>query len=113
VDYLDFDLEVGAGEAGNYQVSVVQSPAGEAQAEMRFPYDRLALKNKIQALQIALLRSGGLRRTASAEDRAVEELGSDMYEALFKGDVARRLDVSRADTLTLMFEDGSLVMQRH
>jgi CHAT domain len=96
MDYLDFDLEVQPGNSGAYDVSVVNSPAGEAHAEMTFPYDRLALQNKIQALQIALLRSGGTRRAASTEDKSVEELGSNLFTSLFKGEVGSRLDVSRS-----------------
>src|SRR4030095_8313877 len=96
MDYLDCDLEVQPGNSGAYDVSVVNSPAGEAHAEMTFPYDRLALQNKIQALQIALLRSGGTRRAASKEDKSVEELGSALFTSLFKGDVGSRLDVSRS-----------------
>lgn len=96
MDYLDFELEVEAGSGGAYEVSVVRSPAGEAQAEMRLPYDRLALQNKIQALQIALLRSGGTRRAASSEDLAVQGLGTDLFKALFAGDIASRLHVSRS-----------------
>src|SRR5512145_3168269 len=96
MEYLDFDIEVATREGGDgYDVRVVDSPAGEARSQMRFPYDKLALKNRIQALQIALLRSGGLRRTATAEDRAVEDLGRDLYDALFAGDVGNRLHVSR------------------
>src|SRR5215208_6413823 len=95
MEYLDFDIDVEAQPSGGYEVAVVNSPAGDARAEMRFPYDRLALQSKIKDLQIALLRSGGLRRTASAEDKAVEELGRDLFTALFAGDVASRLAVTR------------------
>ena len=96
MEYLDFDIAVEAGKRGTYEVSVVQSPAGEAHGEMKFPYDRLALQNKIQALQIALLRSGGTRRAASTEDKSVEELGTDLFASLFQGEVGSRLDVSRS-----------------
>ena len=80
-----------------YDVSVVGSPAGEASAQMAFPYDRLVLQNKIQSLQIAMLRSGGSRRAAtSAEDeQSVRQLGQDLFGALFSGEVASRLDLSR------------------
>jgi hypothetical protein len=96
MEYLDFDISVEAGTSGAYDVSVVQSPAGEAHGEMTFPYDKLALQNKIQALQIALLRSGGTRRAASTEDKSVEELGTDLFASLFKGEVGSRFDVSRS-----------------
>jgi hypothetical protein len=75
---------------------VVDSPAGEASTEVRFPYDGLTLSNKLQALQIALLRSGGRRRSVpSSDDRAVQELGHDLFQTLFSGEVASRLHVSR------------------
>ncbi len=97
MDYLDFDVEVAPRPTGDYDVTVVQSPAGEATAQMAFPYDRLVLQNKIQGLQIALLRSGGSRRavTATEDQEAVQLLGRDLFAALFSGDVANRLDVSR------------------
>jgi hypothetical protein len=97
VEYLDFELEVADGDGGDYTVSVLRSPAGEARAAMRFPYDELELRNKVQALQIALLRSGGPpRRSATREDRSVEELGRDLFGALFAGEVATRLEVTRS-----------------
>jgi hypothetical protein len=97
MEYLDFDLSVEPAAGGGYDVAVVGSPAGEARAQMAFPYDQLVLKNKIQALQIALLRSGGTRRAATAaeDQEAVQLLGRDLFAALFSGDVANRLDISR------------------
>jgi hypothetical protein len=97
MDYLDFDLTVEPAAGGGYDVAVVGSPAGEARTQMAFPYDRLALQNKIQSLQIAMLRSGGTRRAAtSAEDeQSVRQLGQDLFGALFSGDVGSRLDLSR------------------
>jgi hypothetical protein len=97
VEYLDFEIDVEPGSDGDYTVSVLHSPAGEARIQMRFPYDQLKLRNKIQSLQIALLRSGGARRAAPLpEDLSVEQLGRDLFTALFAGDVASRLQVSRA-----------------
>jgi hypothetical protein len=97
VDYLDFELEVASGDEGDYVVSVLRSPAGEARTTMRFPYDELQLRNKVQALQIALLRSGGpARRSPSSEDRSVEELGRDLFAALFADEIASRLEVTRS-----------------
>jgi hypothetical protein len=92
--YADFELNVAAAPAGGYTLSV-ESPAGEASGEMQFPYDQLELRNKIQALQIALLRSGGGARAATAEDLAVQELGRDLFKALFPGQIANRFQVSR------------------
>ena len=47
MDYLDFDLEIGEGAGREYPVAVLRSPAGEARATMRFPYDELALENRL------------------------------------------------------------------
>src|SRR6187397_858612 len=97
MDYLDFDLAVEPALTGGYDVAVVGSPAGEASAQMAFPYDRLVLQNKIQSLQIALLRSGGSRRAATSteDEQSVRQLGEDLFGALFSGDVGGRLDLSR------------------
>ena len=95
MEYADFELDVAASPGGGYVLSV-KSPAGEAQGEMEFPYGRLELTNKIQALQIALLRSGGGTRAATAEDLAVQELGRDLFHALFPEQVKNNFQISRA-----------------
>ena len=93
--YLDFELEIGPGEGRDYPVAVVDSPAGEAQGTMRFPYDELMLENRLLNLQNALLRSGGKRRLAlSTEEQAVRDFGRDLFEALISGEVRNRYDVS-------------------
>ena len=97
LSYLDFELEIGLGRARQYPVSVVRSPAGEARETMRFPFDELALENRLKDLQIALLRSGGKRRQVlSPEEQAVQGFGRDLFNALFTGEVRSRYDVSQA-----------------
>ncbi len=39
MSYLDFELEIGPAEGGEYPVAVLHSPAGEVRAKMRFPFD--------------------------------------------------------------------------
>src|SRR3954471_24393316 len=95
MEYVDFEIDVQHGAEDTYDVSVVQSPAGEARAQMRFPYDRLVLQNKLQALQIVLLGARGVRRGVT-EDDTVRDLGRDLYSALFCGDVANRLEVTQS-----------------
>jgi hypothetical protein len=74
LNYLDFELEIGPGSGREYPVAVVRSPAGEARETMRFPYDELALENRLKDLQIALLRSGGRRRRVlSSEEQTVQD----------------------------------------
>ncbi|MDH3294403.1 MAG: hypothetical protein OER95_08795, partial [Acidimicrobiia bacterium] len=57
--YVDFEIEIGPGQGRTYPVAVIRSPAGEARSTMRFPYDEIALDNRLKDLQVALLRSGG------------------------------------------------------
>ncbi len=97
LNYFDFELEIGLGRGRQYPVSVVRSPAGEARETMRFPFDELALENRLKDLQIALLRSGGKRRQVlSPEEQAVQDFGRDLFNALFTGEVRSRYDVSQA-----------------
>ncbi|MBN1890078.1 MAG: SUMF1/EgtB/PvdO family nonheme iron enzyme [Thermoflexales bacterium] len=95
MEYLDFELEISPGSGREYPVAVVRSPAGEARVTMHFPFGELELENKLQALQIALLRSGGKRRLAlSSEQQAVQEFGQALFDALLVGEVRGRYDVS-------------------
>jgi hypothetical protein len=61
-EYVDFNLEIGEQkESRTYPISV-HSPEGEAQEEMRFPFDEWELKDQLKDVEFALLRSGGSRR---------------------------------------------------
>src|SRR5215207_1439161 len=96
-DYLDFELEIRGGGPREYPVAV-RSPAGEAQAQMRFPFDEWELKDRLQALEIALLRSGGTRRRIlSPEEHTVQDFGRGLFEALLVGDVRSRYEVSLSE----------------
>jgi len=96
MDYLDFELEIGPGSGREYPLAVVNAPAGEARETLRFPYDALALENRLLALQNALLRSGGgRRRFLSPEQQAVRDFGRDLFDALLTGEVRNRFDVSQ------------------
>jgi outer membrane protein assembly factor BamD (BamD/ComL family) len=94
-NYLDFELEIGEGRGREYPVAVLRSPAGEARATMRFPFDELALDLHLGRLQIALLRSGGThRRVPSEEERAVQDFGQALFDALLGGEIRSCYDVS-------------------
>ena len=98
MDYLDFELEILPGSGREYPVAVVRSPGGEARATMRFPFDGLALENKLLKLQNALLRSGGQRRQAlSTEQQTVQDFGQALFDALLVGEVRSRYDVSLSE----------------
>ena len=96
MEYLDFDVEL-IHEAGRDYRVTVRSPAGEASAPMRFPYDEVALELALVKLQNALLRSGGpARRALTDEEQAVHAFGHTLFEALMTGEVRSRYAVSRA-----------------
>ena len=95
VSYLDFEMEIAPGQGREYPVAVVKSPAGEAREIMKFPFDDLTLENRLNALQIALLRSGGSRRQVlSPEGHTVQSFGRELFNALVTGEARSRYDVS-------------------
>src|SRR4051794_22967830 len=84
---------------------------------MRLPFDDLVLQNRLQALQIALLRSGTTRRRIDTpEAHTVERFGEELWDALFSGDIRSRFEASRSEArrldagmrIKLRFEDASL-----
>ncbi len=98
MNYLDFELEIGLGTGRDYPVTVLHSPAGEARATMRFPFDKLALENRLKDLQIALLRSGGKhRKTLLPEEQAIQDFGRTLFDALVIGEVRSRYDMSQRE----------------
>jgi len=92
-EYLDFDLEIREGGPEKYPISV-DSPGGQALEEMRFPFDASELKNKLLALENALLRSGGSHRSISPDEQTVREFGERLFKAVLTGDVKTRYEVS-------------------
>lgn len=86
--YLDFDIEIGPGTGRAYPVVVARSARGKVHETMQFPFDELALENRLKDLQIALLRSGGQRRHLQpSEEQNVRNFGSALFNALFTGEV--------------------------
>ncbi|HEY7347373.1 MAG TPA: tetratricopeptide repeat protein [Ktedonobacterales bacterium] len=95
MEYLDFDVELTALTGRDYRAAV-RSPAGKANAIMRFPFDETLLENHLLKLQNALLRSGEERRRAlTPEEQAVRGFGRQLFEALIAGDVRACYDQSR------------------
>jgi formylglycine-generating enzyme required for sulfatase activity len=92
---LDFDLEISPGQGRDYPLEV-HSSAGEARLTLHFPFDDLALTDRLKDLQIALLRSGGKRRQAlTKEERAVQDFGGQLFDALLPGEARARYAVAR------------------
>lgn len=97
---LDFELKIGTPAGRAVPVSVIGSPAGEGSADMTFPYDSLALENRLQALQLALLSAGpGRRRLVPQHEQAVQTFGAEMFDALFAGDIRSLFDRSRQEAI--------------
>jgi hypothetical protein len=94
-EYVDFDLEIGEQrESRTYLVSV-RSPEGEAQEEIRFPFDEWELKDRLRDVEFALLRSGGSRRRiGTPEEQTVQAFGLALFETLIAGDVSAHYRVS-------------------
>lgn len=100
LEYLDFELEVGPVSGRQYPVKVVRSPGGEAAEIATFPFGELELENRLQAVQIALLRSGGqTRQVLSPEEQAVQDFGYALFMALLPGEVRSRYDVSQREAV--------------
>src|SRR5215211_3377330 len=93
MDYLDFNLEIGQGGPETYPVSV-DSPGGQAEQEMHFPFGDSELENKLLALENALLRSGGSHRGISPQEQTVRDFGESLFKAILTGDVKTRYEVS-------------------
>lgn len=94
-EYNDFDLEISQqSEPRKYSVAA-RSLGGEAQEEMHFPFDEWELKDKLRDLEVALLRSGGTRRSINtAEEQAVQEFGQALFDSLLVGEVRTRYERS-------------------
>lgn len=86
--YLDLEIKIDGDSGNGYPISIVHSPAGEAQSIMQLPFSELELQNRLLILENALLRSGGrIRRILSPEEQAVRDFGAVLFDSLFEGDL--------------------------
>jgi beta-lactam-binding protein with PASTA domain len=93
-EYLDFELEIRKGTRRKYTVCV-RSPEGEAQEEMRFPFDKRELKGKLKDLETAVLLSGRKRRRIrTPEAQGVQNFGQNLFQALLHGEIRAHYDLS-------------------
>jgi hypothetical protein len=92
MEYLDFEVAIDSAGA-DYRVSVIDSPAGQADENVRFPFDRIQLKNRLDSLREVLVRARGTRdvvpeaQDATSARDAARELGGVLFEVLFAGDI--------------------------
>jgi hypothetical protein len=76
-------------------VTVLQSPAGQVQDTMRFPFGDQTLESHLEDLQTALQGSGLRRRGGPAEQmQAGEVFGQALFDTLFRGEVGSLYDKS-------------------
>ena len=99
MDYLNFDLRIGASDRRTYPVSVIQSPAGEASASLQLPLDDPAFLQSLQTLENVRGTSRGTRipdtaerdlgvlPTGASELTSVQVVGRALFEALFPPEV--------------------------
>jgi hypothetical protein len=81
--YLDFELVIE--KAGSeYQARVVRSPAGEATHVFSLPFSNVELENFVLRLGAT---SRGRRRISSPEMQLARQFGSELFRAVFRGDV--------------------------
>jgi hypothetical protein len=101
MEYLDFELEIGAGRGRSYPVAVLRSPGGEADATMHFPFTRPELATHLATLETALLRSAqarpARRKFVPLHEQPVQAFGRALFDALLVGEVRSRYDVARAE----------------
>jgi len=87
MDYHDFELKLRPLGGKEYQIDV-RSPSGEKVANVLFPFDELALESRLQALEIALLKSSGTRRDIRfKEEESVEDFGKALFDMMLGGEV--------------------------
>ena len=82
--YVDFDLQIEWVGTG-YRARVLESPAGQAQAEFTLPFTDLELENFI--LRIGQRRSGR-RRTESKDLDSARDFGTTLFQSVFQNDIA-------------------------
>jgi hypothetical protein len=87
MDYHDFEVKLRSTGGQDYEIDV-RSPSGERTSSVRFPFDHLALESRLQALEIALLKSGGTRRDIKfKEEETVEDFGRALFDMMLGGEV--------------------------
>lgn len=92
MDYLTFDLRIGAGDRRTYPVSVIKSPAGEASAVLQLHLDDPVFQQSLQALENVRGVSRGPRHAdalpaGTSELTTAQVVGRTLFEVLFTSEV--------------------------
>ncbi len=92
-EYLDFDLLVEPEGDGQFAARVTNSPAGEGSTLFRLPFNDLEIENYL--LRFSRARAT-MRRIDSPELEAARKFGSELFGAVFVGEVMNAYLLSRA-----------------
>ncbi|MCB0032692.1 MAG: SUMF1/EgtB/PvdO family nonheme iron enzyme [Anaerolineales bacterium] len=98
MNYQDFELEVRPLGGREYELVIIRSPAGEGREQATLPFSELQLKNHLLNVEVAMLRSGNVRRMAlSEEEQAVQDFGRALFDFLLPAELrsAYRTSLSR------------------
>jgi hypothetical protein len=91
------EVEISSGEGGSYRVGARSDAAGDTPGTpMRFPFDEQMLARRLQAVELALMRSAAtVRRLAPSEEQPVREFGRQLFEFAFPAEVREHLSAAR------------------
>jgi hypothetical protein len=101
MDYRDFDVEIRRSPDGaSFAVHVIDAPAGRgADGQLDLPFSLADVEPRLQALQAAILAGTDARRAlAGPPPDPIRTTGSELWTALFAGDVGKAFDSSRIRT---------------
>lgn len=99
MEYLDFELKIGAGSAGRFPVEVLRSPAGEQRGTLTIPWNAEELPARIAAVERAVrTRSGarGVDMGTTGPTAPVSEFGVALFKAVMPESVRTCYRTSRA-----------------
>src|SRR6266545_1673755 len=100
-EYLDFEVEIRPNADQEHLVTVLHSPAGEAREVTQYILDDLVLENRLQAIQIALLRSATLhRQVLASNEQIVRDFGRDLFDKFIIGNVRVCYEISRREAVS-------------
>jgi hypothetical protein len=92
-EYLDFGLHIEKTDGG-YRARVPNSPSGQASTDFDVPFSDIEIENSWQ--RVGRTRSG-VRSLGSPETATAQQFGSELFQAVFRGDVSGSLHCSLAE----------------
>jgi len=93
IRYEDFDVEIRRDSEGNYVVTGSSDLSGKAQETVRFPFDKQKMALQQDKLRTALER-GKTRHICLEDVQPVQDIGKELFNAIFTGNVLRLYDKS-------------------